>query len=417
MISLMTVCLLCVLLAQAHQDETRVLKKESVSPTVPEPLAIFNLQIDGKPISFDENFLAGDEWVKGLSFDLKNTSGKVITHFQIGIRLPAPQPDKPGGLVHMMAHGSYTALPGVEPTVRMMPGDEIHATYSDKSYESFKRMRNHIGLTNVAQVTVGIDVAMFEDNTMWRHGELLRQDPSNPRRWVVIGREHLIPKPSQSPVTSLDIKKGSSVTVAPQSDAPMLISLRHVFASDPLKPQIDFQLENISGKPVRAFSIRCDEVGGDTERKGLVNDHVVESPYLIQPGQWQEISYSAISRNSEPFERITLSVDFVEFEDGARWGADSFKSSDRIAGRRAGAEAERNRLIKIMAQSGIDAVLKAMESGAAELPQGNSAEWEQTFREGAKAVATRVQIGFNGRGAAAVESLLKQPVTKLIYEF
>jgi hypothetical protein len=107
----------------------------------------------------------------------------------------------------------------------------------------------------------------------------------------------------------------------------------------------------------------------------------------------------------------------VEFEDGGAWGADTFKSSDRIAGRRAGVEAERTRLIKIMAQSGIDAVVKAAESGVAEPPQGHSSEWEQVFREGARVVAARVRHEFTQRGAAAIERLLKQPVTKLIYEF
>jgi hypothetical protein len=107
----------------------------------------------------------------------------------------------------------------------------------------------------------------------------------------------------------------------------------------------------------------------------------------------------------------------VEFEDGAAWGADAFKSSDRIAGRRAGAEEEKNRLIKIMGQSGIDAVLKAAESGFAEPPQGHSSEWEQVYREGARAVATRVRHEFSERGAAAIEPLLKQPVTNLLYGF
>jgi hypothetical protein len=61
-----------------------------------------------------------------------------------------------------------------------------------------------------------------------------------------------------------------------------------------------------------------------------------------------------------------------------------------------------------MAQSGIDAIIKAAESGFAEPPQGHSSEWEQTFREGARAVATRVQHEFKARGAAGIETFLRQ---------
>jgi len=398
------ICLTSASISLAQQTQERVMKKMN---TPNEPLAIFNLQVDGKPISFDEKFAAGEDWVKGVSFDIKNISGKVITHFVIGLRLPAPQKDKPGGGVPIMFHGSNTALPGVEPTMRVAPGDEIHATYSDKLYESFKRMRDNIGLTNVTQVTMVIDRVMFDDDTMWGFGELLRRSPSNPMSWVVIGREHLMRKPSQSPVTSLEIRKGANVTVASQPDAPLLISLERVYASNPLKPQINFAVENIGGKPVRAYSIRYDSVAGKSERSGLVYDHVMEPSDFTRPGQWQSFAYTHTAA-SEPSDRITFSVDFVEFEDGATWGADTFNSSDRIAGRRAGAEAERNRLTRIMTQSGIDAVIKAAESGFAEPPQGHSSEWEQTFREGARVIATRVQHEFKERGAAGIELALSR---------
>ena len=405
--------LLLASVSQAQQNQERVIKRVNWPN---EPLAIFNLQVDGKPVYFDEKFAAGEDWVKSVSFDIKNISGKVITHFEISLYLPGSRKDEPGGVVPILIHGRNPMLPGAERPARMDPGDEIHATYSDKLHEFFKRMRDLIGLKNVNQVSIAIERVAFEDNTVWSIGQLFRCNPSDPSMWVAIGMEHLIRAPSQSPVTSLEIRKGSSVTVASQPDSPMLISLREVIASDPLNPQINFQVENIGSKPIRAFSIRYDDAASKTERSGLVNDHVVECPYLRRPGQWQDIAFSLVGK-SEPSERITLSVDFVEFEDGGAWGADTFKSSDRIAGRRAGFEAERTRLIKIMAQSGIDAVVKAAESGVAEPPQGHSSEWEQVFREGARVVAARVRHEFTERGAAAIEPLLKQPVTKLIYEF
>jgi hypothetical protein len=112
------VCLTSASIALAQQTQERVIKKMNRRN---EPLAIFNLQVDGKPTSFDEKFAAGEDWAKGVSIDIKYISGKVITHFEISLRLPALQKDKPGGEVLMMFHGSNTTFPGVEPTVRMAP--------------------------------------------------------------------------------------------------------------------------------------------------------------------------------------------------------------------------------------------------------------------------------------------------------
>jgi len=181
-------CLFCAALAEAQQMETRLLKKQKVAPVEPAPLEFSNLQVNGSPVNFDQPFPAGDNWVKGLSFDLKNVSGKVITHFRIGLLLHNPD-NNLRTTVTMVFHGRNTGMPGVEPSVRVAPGETVHAVYEDKQYESFKRACSHIGLGKVTEATLGIEMAVFDDETAWRLGYLLRRDTSDPLRWNVIGRE------------------------------------------------------------------------------------------------------------------------------------------------------------------------------------------------------------------------------------
>src|SRR5262245_17906448 len=133
--------LLLASVSQAQENQERVIKRVNWPN---EPLAIFNLQVDGKPVYFDEKFAAGEDWVKSVSFDIKNISGKVITHFEISLYLPGSQKDQPGGVVPILIHGRNPMLPGAERLARMDPGDEIQAKYSDKLNESFKRRRDLI---------------------------------------------------------------------------------------------------------------------------------------------------------------------------------------------------------------------------------------------------------------------------------
>ena len=183
-------CLFCATLAEAQQTENRLLKKQKVAPVEPAPLEFSNLKVNGSPINFDRPFTAGNDWVKDLSFDVKNVSGKVITHFRIGLLLHNHN-NQQRAAVTMIFHGLNTGMPGVEPTVRVSPGETVHAVYEDKQYDSFKRTCSHIGLDKVLEATLSIEMAVFDDETMWRYGYLHRRDSLDPLRWNIVGRERV----------------------------------------------------------------------------------------------------------------------------------------------------------------------------------------------------------------------------------
>lgn len=192
-----TLCVFCAAFAEAQQVETRLLKKQKVAPVEPAPLEFSNLRAGGGAINFDQPFQAGDNWVKDLSFDLKNVSGKVITHFRVGLHLHNPN-NQQRVVVTMVFHGRNTGMPGVEPSLRIAPGEIVHAVYEDKQYESFKRMCHQIGLGKVVEATLSIEMVVFDNETAWRNGYLLRRDLSDPLRWNVV-RAASDPEPNKKP--------------------------------------------------------------------------------------------------------------------------------------------------------------------------------------------------------------------------
>ena len=212
------------------------------------------------------------------------------------------------------------------------------------------------------------------------------------------------------PILSLPITKDSAVSVTPQADAPIAILLREVFARDPLKPGINFSVEGKSAKPVRIIAIRYDAESSTGKSSGLVYDNPAALGWAMKNGQSQGFTYQYVIKEGT-LKQLTLSVDYVEFADGTTWGPDAFKSVDRVAGRRAGAEAERELLLKMLTESGAAAVVKAIEAGLPDrtAPPGHSPEWGQNFNLGAKALRTRVRVAQFEGGAANVEALLRKP--------
>ncbi len=149
---------------RASQNEERLLKHHAS----PNPqIEIFNLQVDGKPIEFDREFTAGEEWVKGLTFDIKNISGKAITFLEISLYMPPAKKGGIGGASRMFYYGTNTMMPNVKPeNIRIAPGEVIHAGFIEKWYEPFKQMQKHVGLEKIVELGFRVERVIFEDELM-----------------------------------------------------------------------------------------------------------------------------------------------------------------------------------------------------------------------------------------------------------
>ena len=191
------------------------------------------------------------------------------------------------------------------------------------------------------------------------------------------------------------------LTVKSQPDSPVSIRTARIIFDDPHQPGFEYTIVNNNDKPIRAYTIRQDD--------GLTGSNLSMLNLPLQPGQsaWEA---SGNTTYSEPVQAIRLSVDFVEFTDGTAWGPDTTRSSQRLAGIRAGMSVERNRLLTIFNDDGIAKLISDLD---AELeinpPQGNSPEWSEGFRTGTVQYRARLRRTRKQGGTPSLESILRQP--------
>ena len=196
------------------------------------------------------------------------------------------------------------------------------------------------------------------------------------------------------------------VSIRPQSDSPLRVSFVGESPEELKTPHVLLAVENVSAKPISVYSIGCKlTVWGEEVTPG-VGATSVAPVSVLNPGDRRSVGVPNPERNP-----VHVWVDFVEFTDGTTWGPDATKYSEHLAGRRAGARAEADRLRELLRAGGGQAFADALESTAAGLkhPAGGSKQWEDGFSVGAMLKRGQVRRAYLRSGRAGAESELRQP--------
>lgn len=165
-------------------------------------------------------------------------------------------------------------------------------------------------------------------------------------------------------------------------------------SGDPLMPTIRCTIKNTSARPIMAYAVKHEAV---FERRtgtvsGAVTYNNTEEQNAVLPGDIREIEIYGVQYGEMP-QSVSVSVDFVEFLDGSRWGPDTLKNGEVIDGARAGVKAEAVALMAVLATKGVEGVMQLLESIQPEpddsLPR--SPEWLDGFRGGVGWVRERVR--------------------------
>lgn len=198
-----------------------------------------------------------------------------------------------------------------------------------------------------------------------------------------------------------------AASIAPQEDAPLRII--NTFAeSEPGVFRLKVMAQNQSGKKIRAYAVVAD--AGAASRVDFVNLTTPSS--VLQPTQIRTFDI-AYDEKAAP-EKVTLSVDFVEFTDGGIWGRDSHNSRDKLAGQREGAKAERQRLREILKSGGPSAVFDAVREEVPDRREikaaaNRSEEWLQGYRNGIGSIRHRLRQNLQTSDPSRVELELARP--------
>lgn len=207
---------------------------------------------------------------------------------------------------------------------------------------------------------------------------------------------------------------GSRVSVKAQPDAPLRLSVLHDDSSDPQSPSVKVEVTNNGAKAIRAYSISQETIKGEEKSNwvmfadmGILSEGLQAGQYstdeLSCPASWDETS------------RMLLAIDLVEFVDGTIWGPNAEKSSDILAGRRAGEREEGKRLLKLYKEKGIQVAINSLGGRSPEAlpPDEATPEWKEGFQNGQSGIARHLKRAISKGGTKQVEEELRKLSEKL----
>jgi hypothetical protein len=214
--------------------------------------------------------------------------------------------------------------------------------------------------------------------------------------------------------------------VMSQPDAPAhVVSAKTKWAlpDDRRGVEVYVVVENASQKPISMYTTRRESSNDGT--KSCLGPPRLSAKGLL-PGEkagtstWQRVP----DANAPP----AVWVDFVEFTDGSRWGADECQMGESIDGERSGARMQRDQLLEVFRQEGPDASMtfikenykktidmKAWKEGERPVlpiaaPPGHSRRWEEGFSTGARSVVERIIEAERKWGSDEIEHELSRPI-------
>jgi hypothetical protein len=170
----------------AVQKPERLLHRLQVEPG--EPIVITDIKVNSQNVSFDEKFAAGDDWMKGLVFTVKNRSDKRILFVALGLRFPRPPSSQDKISISDIPYGNEELLarlptPG-ERLVGIAPGQTVDIQLTPQRFDDLRQFLAATGYPSIAdRVDLTINEVIFEDDTMWSGGRYRRRDPKDPRSW------------------------------------------------------------------------------------------------------------------------------------------------------------------------------------------------------------------------------------------
>jgi hypothetical protein len=203
------------------------------------------------------------------------------------------------------------------------------------------------------------------------------------------------------------------VIAAQQPGSPLLIVPTFVDSADSLRPRYGYTLTNVSDKPIRAYTVRF----GVNMNEGIpitTGSEFVNMPAIklfLKPNETKQGEGGLGRSYDSPPVKVELSIDFVEFADGTRWGNDESISGDLLDGVRAGGKAALKKYRESIAIDGINQLEQAIANSDSIQPdnQAKSAQWKDGFRTGVSIVKSRLSEAKKKAGQDGVKLELEKP--------
>ena len=196
------------------------------------------------------------------------------------------------------------------------------------------------------------------------------------------------------------------VEVTTQTDSPLLISMISVDNTAESYQIINYTVQNVSSKKVKAYVlVYTDETGASKVSTSLFQSFVSEQ--IIQSSNVEE------RVNVKLNGKIFLSLDYVKFDDGGSWGKDSEKQSEYISGHDEGQKSAVKQIKDWLINQNKNAVSNLLEQQIDEInppvvDKKETEKWQRGVKSGYRSVLFRLKTEYEDKGLEAVSQKLEQ---------
>jgi hypothetical protein len=171
------------------QDQERLIERWS-NPD--EPVRINVVKAKKGVIETGKKFRGDDEWFKGLTVNVTNVSGKIITYVSIDFTFSRPEEGETAQqppFIDSLTYGNspfldretLQAFPPPPPPPPLLPGESIDLTLSEESYSSIRRSLTKLKYpASIKRIMMVIRDIGFDDGTVWTMGHRYRPNPDDP---------------------------------------------------------------------------------------------------------------------------------------------------------------------------------------------------------------------------------------------
>jgi len=157
------------------------------------PIEITEPKVKGKALTLGEEFDDDSDWLKHLTFKIRNRSEKPITFFHLDLDFPETAATGPV-MMHQLFFGRRSDVIETlsNALVYLPPNGEIEVSL-DSEFSSIKRLIEHRqgSVEKISKLVIRIGEVMFEDGALYSGGGIFRPnpDPSSPRKWILLPNE------------------------------------------------------------------------------------------------------------------------------------------------------------------------------------------------------------------------------------
>lgn len=123
---------------------------------------------------------------------IKNISNRRIQYIEVQLQIPLPDGVRQSRFIPLKwgdVDGRGECGPKGEgiPIKPIMPGDAVELFANADVVDLTLTDVRKFGLQDLDRVTVEFAWIVFDDDTSWANGRVLRRDPQNKKRWTVVG--------------------------------------------------------------------------------------------------------------------------------------------------------------------------------------------------------------------------------------